>query len=299
MIPSFSIQFFFFKAFTTCCFVFIFNTSISLVQAQIPAGKPNNSREIIDKMLVAVKNMQTVQYTLKATERRDGSLRESEQLIKMNMAPFKMYVYVRKPDKGIEVLYRQGANNNKALVHPKSYSPVSLNLDPYGDMLRNGNHHTIFEANLNYITGIIQDGYKKAGANFDSFFTLDGNATFDGKDCYKISIYYPLFKYVNYTVKPGEDIIAIARKNYLSEFKILEKNKLDNYQNVKAGQVIQIPNSYAKKTILYIEKKTDLPVEQIIYDEIGLFEKYELWDIKVNPSFKPEEFTKNYKDYNF
>lgn len=298
MISTFSIQFSSTKVLTTLGFTFIL-IAFTPLMAQVPAVKTYHSREIIDKMLVAVKNLQTIQYTLKATERRNGSLRESEQLIKMNMTPFKMYVYVRKPDKGIEVLYRQGTNNNKAVVHPKSYSPVSLNLDPTGDMLRNGNHHTIFEANLNYITGIIQDAYKKAGSNFETYFMPDGSVSFEGKDCFKIVINYPVYKYTNYTVKPGEDIITIARKNYLSEFKIKEKNNLNSYQDVKPGQVILLPNAYAKKTTLYIDKKTYLPVVQIIYDELGLFEKYELWDIKINPLFKPEEFTKEYKDYNF
>ena len=65
------------------------------------------------------------------------------------------------------------------------------------------------------------------------------------------------------------------------------------------GQVIQIPNVYAKKNILYIDKKLKLPVRMEMYDDKGFFERYEISQIEVNPVIPPEEFSENYKDYGY
>ena len=100
-------------------------------------------------------------------------------------------------------------------------------------------------------------------------------------------------------MKPGEDVFSIAGKKYLNEFKIKELNKLKDYTSLKPGQKLLLPNTYARKTILYIDKNTSLPLVQIMYDELGLFEKYECHNLVMNPAFKKEEFSQNFPAYNF
>jgi outer membrane lipoprotein-sorting protein len=38
---------------------------------------------------------------------------------------------------------------------------------------------------------------------------------------------------------------------------------------------------------------------QVIYDDKGIFARYEFRDVRVNPVFSDEEFKKSYKGYNF
>jgi len=113
-------------------------------------------------------------------------------------------------------------------------------------------------------------------------------------------ITYDEWRYVPYTVLNGEDLNAIGKKQMVSEYMILHANEaVDDYDDVKAGQEIQIPILYAKRTILYVDKQYFLPIRQEMYDDKGLFEIYEFHNLKVNPTILEEEFSEDYKDYNF
>ena len=80
----------------------------------------------------------------------------------------------------------------------------------------------------------------------------------------------------------------------------LENNpKVGGYRDVKAGQVIQVPTSYAKNVIVYVDKLYFLPIGVRVYDNKGLFEQYDYFFLQVNPHFEDAEFTRNYKGYGF
>ena len=118
--------------------------------------------------------------------------------------------------------------------------------------------------------------------------------------CYKLAISFPEFAWGPYTIKKGENLNTIARKLKVSEYMVLMNNhKISWYNDVKEGQIIQVPNAYAKLTILHVDKELLLPVSNKIFDDQGLFETYEYHNLQVNTTILPEEFTKDYKDYNF
>ena len=62
-------------------------------------------------------------------------------------------------------------------------------------------------------------------------------------------------------------------RELFSEYKIKELNDIGD--EVKPGQVIKIPSSYAKKTTLYIDKTNYLPIYHKMEDEKGIYEIYE------------------------
>ena len=116
----------------------------------------------------------------------------------------------------------------------------------------------------------------------------------------EIVIEYDEFKYVSYVVREGETVLNISRKLGVSEYLIIESNPaVDDSDDVEAGLQIKVPNAYAKKTVLYIDKRNNLPIVQKMYDERGLYEMYEFHDLHVNPLIREEEFTKGYKGYGF
>jgi outer membrane lipoprotein-sorting protein len=255
-----------------------------------------NNRELIDKIFNAVDNVKTMRYKLQCNERIKGRMQYFESKVKLQVSPRKLYLSLKGP----EVLWIQGTNNGDALVNPSSFPYMNLNLDPYGSLMRKDQHHTIHEMGFQYLADILKDGMKKAGDKLDKYFTLVGEDNFYGRPCYKLSITFPEFAWNSYTVKKGENLITIARKLKVSEYMVLMNNpKISWYNDVKEGQIIKVPNAYGKQTLLLIDKETYLPVSNTVFDDQGLYEKYEYIDLQVNCVILPEEFTKNYKGYNF
>lgn len=257
-------------------------------------------QDILNNMSSSIENIKTLKYKLKKKERIEDEYKLGEQEVKYNRSPRKIYTKISLPNKGVEVLFREGENNNKAFVNPNAFPYITLSLDPFGSTMRNNNHHTVYEVGFDYINSIVSQISKKSGKDFHKYFLYKGDTLFNNKDCYKILIDYTPFKYENYTVKAGESVKDIGYKLFISDYMILEINEdIDDYDDVKAGQIIKIPNAYARKTLLCIEKKTNLPLLQAMYDEKGLFAQYEFYNVQVNPSITEAEFTKSYKDYNF
>jgi len=269
--------------------------SIAIVTVSYKKDADNN-RELIAKIFTAVENVKTLRYSLECNERIKGRMQHTESKVKLQVSPRKLYLYI----KGIEVLWIQGQNNGNALVNPNSFPYINLNLDPFGSLMRADQHHTIHEMGYQYLYEILKDGYAKAGDNLNKYFSVLADEKHNGRDCYKLMITFPDFAWIPYTVKKGENLNTIARKLKVSEYMVLENNpKLSGYNDVKEGQVIKVPNAYAKTTLLLIDKEYMLPVNNKVFDDKGLYETYEYFDLKVNPPIAPEEFTKQYKDYKF
>jgi hypothetical protein len=223
-----------------------------------------------------------------------------EQDVKFIRSPKKIYTYIHAPNKGVELIWINGHNDNKALINPNGFPYINVNLDPYGSNMRKGNHHTVHEVGFDYIGSILSRTYKECKNNPSQFFYYKGDVKFDNKDCYEVHVEYKNFKYQEYTVKAGETLVDIAYRNMISDYMILEKNpQIKSFEGVKAGDKIMIPNAYAQKTILYIDKSTNLPVVQKMYDEKGLYEQYEFYSLVVNKEISLEEFKSDFKEYNF
>jgi len=263
------------------------------------------SRDVITGMLGAIDKTRTLQYTFKSYERlKDGKTFYTEMEMKVQVSPVKVYGFTKSdPNKGVEVLYVTGKWENKALVNPGKWLP-NVKLSPYGDRMRENQHHTILDSGFGLLADIIRNAMSKADTEkpgeFNSIFQYEGDITWEGRACYKISINDPTFAYVDYTVQPGDNIDNIARRKFICGYLIIEKNpSVKDWESLKPGMKIKIPSSYAKKTILYIDKRNYLPVVQIMHDEAGQFEKYEFHNLKVNPVFKDNEFTPEFEGYDF
>ena len=88
--------------------------------------------------------------------------------------------------------------------------------------------------------------------------------------------------------------------HYVNDFMIVCANEtVKDFHDVSAKQTIRIPNCFGKKIVFGIDLNTKLPLLQEIYDEKGLFERYELKSFILDPKFDKEEFTSGYKGYHF
>jgi hypothetical protein len=258
------------------------------------------SQKIVTEMLSAINQVKTLKYKLKKTERIDATFIKGQQDIKFTRSPKRVYTYIYYPNKGVEVLWKEGEHKNEAYVNPNAFPYINVRLNPMGSHMRNNNHHTVNEVGFDYIGSIVNNIASKNAADFANIFKYEGDVKFDERDCYKIVIDYYPFKFIPYTVKAGENLTSIAKNNFVSDYMILKANKnIEDYNDVVAGQQIMIPNAYARKTVLYIDKATYLPISQAMFDDKGLYGQYEYYDVILNSVIPEEEFSSDFSKYGF
>ncbi len=280
-------------------FRFLFTSLVVLLPLVSIQNKPElDCKTILEKSFNAIDDVKSLKYHLKIIERGKKGFNYYQSAVKYQKHPKQIYLFI----KGIEVLYVDGKNNNKALVNPGGFPYINLNLDPMGDLMRQDQHHTLKEMGYDYLTSIIKHTVSQVDRDeFDTYFKLLGEEKINNRLCYKILINNKEFEYKDYVVQEGESITSIARKNFISEYMILERNTKfkDYFDPLKKGQVIKIPNSYCRSVLLYIDKFYFVPISVRVVDDKGLFEEYNYHHLQVNPTFEPREFTRDYKDYNF
>ena len=256
---------------------------------------------ILQKMIAQTDEIKSLQYEIRQMERIDGKMIDQKSLIKYDRVNLKIYAKLLNGDtEGLEILYVKGSNNQKALINPNGFPWINVSLSPFGNQMRNGQHHTILDAGYELFAPLMESMLNQYGKEINSMAKNNGTRTFDGKQVWDIDIKNHHFKWVDYVVKKGETLTTIASRNKVSEYMMMIKNKgVDSYTDIKAGQTIKIPTDYAARITLFIDQQTMLPLMLKIYDEKGLFEHYEFLNLKLDPPFQSDEFSKNFKDYSF
>ncbi len=281
-----------------CLFTLLSLSTLAQNKETVAAHKGHpHTKDILVKMVKSIKDIQGLKYSLKITERGKKGYNHYESSVKLNRKPRKLYIYI----KGIEVLWTSGTNDGKALVKPNSFPYINLNLDPMGNLMRQDQHHTINEMGFDYFGGIIEYCILKFGDKLEQSIKYEGEEKFNNRPCYKMTIYNNDFAVTTYTVGSSENLTSIARKLFVAEYLIVELNpKLKDYFDIlKPGQVIKVPNWYAKTVTMYIDQFYFLPIGVKVYDDKGLFEEYNYFHLQVNPKFEENEFTRDFKDYKF
>jgi hypothetical protein len=274
-----------------------------MVNSSFMVKPENQARTILTKMIAAINSQKAVVYTMRGSERIVGmkSLRGGDIYTKLNVSPHKVYLkMITDPNKGTEVLYAKGERGDKALVNPGKFLPT-VKLNPFSSLLTKDQHHTILSSGFGFTAKVTADGIKKADAQgrFDQVFKYEGDVTWDNKSCYKLIIEDPTWTYTTYKAQKGENMYAVAQKLLIPEYCMVELNGVKNFEEDLGGKTLKVPTSYAKKTIMYVDKKTNLPIYQEMYDDKGVFEKYEFFNVNPSPAFKADEFSEDFSDYNF
>ncbi len=253
--------------------------------------------KILSQMNDSIKNIKTLRVTISALERLETGFSKANSEIKLQVNPRKLYF--KNTIKKIEILYNTGKFNNKALVKPNAFPYFTLALDPTGNLIRKNQHYTINELGFEFVGKAISFAISKDKEGLNNFKNY-GKVVKNGFNCYLIEYENKNFDYVSYTVGEKETVSSIAAKFVVNDYLIRFKNDLLNeYGYLKRGKVIKLPNLYCKKATLYIDEKLMLPVVVSISDDVGVFENYEFLKIEINKTIKEEEFSRNYKDYNF
>ncbi len=246
-------------------------------------------------MFDSIDKVKTLKLHIQATERVDKTFLQAKSEIKLQTHPRKLYFINRQ--KKLEILYNEGENSNKAYVKPNMFPTLSL--DPTGNTMRKNQHYTIHELGFQFIGKSIALTIAKDKDGIKNFTYLGKQKKFS-YNCHVIQYENKNYNYVDYVVGEKETASSIALKLVVNDYLLRYNNDLLNdFGYLKKGTRLIVPNLYCKKAVLYIDDKMMVPVSVNIFDNMGLFESYEYPHIEVNPVIKPEEFSKNYKEYRF
>lgn len=253
--------------------------------------------KILHQMYDSIKNIKTVRQKVTAIERINRTYVTATSEIKLQTHPRKVY-FINKAKK-LEILYDSEVSTHKAWVKPNVFPYMTISLDPSGNIMRKNQHYTIHELGYEFIGKSIALTILKDKEGFNNF-TYHGKVNKNGYTCYFLEYENKSYSYTDYTVGDKETASIIAYKLCVNDYLLRNKNNLLNdFGFLKKGAVLKVPTLYCKRAILYIDEQLMLPVSISLYDEAGLFESYDYTMIQINSVIKPEEFTKEYKDYHF
>jgi hypothetical protein len=257
---------------------------------------PISTAQLISQLTAAIQSLKTLRCQANAQERIGGKYHADKSTMKLGFSPLRVYL---KNGKGIEVLYVTGQNGGDAWVNPNAFPYVTLSLDPNGALMRKGQHHTALQAGFGTITDLLEGSAARPDKSFNRSFRYAGDTTVMGHASYILRSDYPQFRYVAYKVGKNETPATVAARFGCGEYRVLERNKLDIGQKLTEGQTLQVPNAYGRHTLIAVDQKTFLPNSVAVYDDQGLFEKYDFFDVIANQPIPAAEFSKDYKSYHF
>jgi hypothetical protein len=250
--------------------------------------------QLISRLTASIQGLSSIRCNAEARERVGNKTAPDFTAMKIAYRPYRVYL---KNQKGVEVLYVAGQNNNDAMVYPAAFPYITLNLDPNGSLMRKGQHHTVLQAGFGMIADLLNGPDGKADNAYTHSFRYAGDSTAQGQPCYVLRSDYPQFRYVAYRVGKGETINSVADRFGCGEYRITERNNLSVDSKLTEGQVLQVPNAYGRRVLVVVNAKTYLPASVTVYDERGLYEKYNFLDVVANQPIPAAEFSKDYKGY--
>ena len=175
-------------------------------------------KEMLEKSISAMDNVKSARYSLKKTERIKGKLIDSENKVKLQLSPFKIYLLSLYPNPGAEILWRKGENDDDVLVSPNKFPYITISLSPFNGLLRDDQHHTILDLGFGYMSNVLKSYIRKFGPKFFSTASIDGEVIWNAKKYFKLVIENTSFSYVNYTVKKGDDLPGLASMFFINDY---------------------------------------------------------------------------------
>ncbi|MVN75454.1 DUF1571 domain-containing protein [Hymenobacter sp. HMF4947] len=262
--------------------------------SQQPTPSTLTTSQLITRLTAAISNLKTLRAVVDARERIGNKYIPAVSTIKVITKPLQIYL---KNQKGVEVLYVTGQNNGDAWVYPAAFPYITLSLDPKGALMRRDQHHTALQIGFGTISDLLEGSDKLLDKSFNRSFRYVGDSTTQRRACYVLRSDYPQFRYISYKAGKNETPATVAARYGCGEYRILERNNLSPSSQLSEGQVIQVPNAYARRTIVLVDPKSFLPISVTVYDDRGLYERFEFSNVITNQPIPAEEFQKGYKGY--
>ncbi len=256
----------------------------------------SNCQTLIQSMFDSIYALEYSEFEMISYERIDGVMEQNHASGIIQYTPRKAFLRAYNSENEIsnEILYLEGANNNDALISPNGFPYFNLNLNPIGSLMRKGRHLTILDAGGRYLADMLKTSMVNSSALYQfEEITVSPGIT-------KLIINNLNYGFISHTLREEGSLREHCHTLGIPEYKVLEINQdIDNYDYLKPGQIIQIPNQYAKRLEITIRESDFVPMHIKIFDDEGLFSEYEYIYFNSNPVITTQTFSENNPAYTF
>jgi hypothetical protein len=254
---------------------------------------------ILNRCFNKIDSINTISFYIIAKERFGLNYKLEKAFYKIRYEPYSLYFKQIVPPTNAELLINEKYKKN-VLVSLKQFPFINLKLDPYGETLRKGQHHVIFEAGYRYLKKVLLYIKNKYNISWNEFCQKVDFVKINEKIYFKLTLNNSFYKIQDYIIPFNTTPQKLAQQLYLCDYKIIELNNLKSVcEELQKGKKIKLPSDYAQKIVIYIEKNSFLIHKIEIFDEKGLFEEYLFENVLVNPKFSDYDFSENNKEYGF
>ncbi len=284
---------------------------------QDPQANLERALEIIGSMEEAWETITDYTAIVAKTERfRDGTVRSEQALVKYRK-PADHYLRVLEGDeKGAEVLYPTGENNDLILAHKGGITgalarfiggipgigrviPKEFGLEDPRLLVRQ--HHIIFDINLGKVVQLIARPVRTSAEYGEGQIIFHPSEEVDGRPADVMELLFPADAGLIQTVQQGDTLFSVAPEWGQDMAVILYNNpEIDGPTDLRTGQKIFVPRYYAARVVLWIGQEPRLPLKLEIYDGQGrLYESYEHSELRLNTGLTDLDFDPANPEYRF
>jgi uncharacterized protein DUF1571 len=275
-----------------------------MTSASIPveASDPDEVLELLNEIKAAAGNVNDYTMTMFKHE-RFGDKMGPEVLVQVKWArPFKVYLkYLNEADKGQEVLFVKGRNDDELLAHQGSFPDITISLDPCGSTCMSENHHPIVKGSLfDFISGI-ENNIRQAIKRNEGEIRLKSE-TLWGRSCTKLEVFHVKGGWYH-AMADGETLWEVAERYDRNMYQILHHNPgqgWDEADDPGKGDQVFIPRYYSSRMFVWIDNELNMPLKAITYDHFGqLYEVFENRNLQVNVGLTEKDFDPDNPEYDF
>ncbi len=146
--------------------------------------------DLLAKAKAKYEQIEDYTATFVKQQRIGGKLQKKEELFMKFKKPFCIYYKWLRPDKGKEVIYVDGKNNNKLIAHlggAASFFPISKWIKPTDPIAMSGNRYPITRSGIGNAIDSLMSQFKLAADNNELSVAYLGIEVLDGRRTHVIA----------------------------------------------------------------------------------------------------------------
>jgi len=221
--------------------------------------------------------------------------------IRVKYSQGRIYLHMLEgPKQNAEVIFKPGWNDGKVKVHKGSFPDIAVSVQPHGSLMMDTQHHPVefldFQVIVNTLVASARRCERFPGAGIKEVASPTTQAV--DSDLITLELQAPWIEKEN-VVGQDEDIWSFAKRMGSDPYLILHNNGLKDIGDISSGMQLKVPECYATRTLLTLNRKTHLPVQLITYDGKGrLYETYDWQNFDTKP-LSDIDFDPDNQEYHF
>ncbi|MCH2203022.1 MAG: DUF1571 domain-containing protein [Fuerstiella sp.] len=148
---------------------------------------------VLEQSLKKIEAIPAYRATVTKTERVNDRMVTQKMKIKFRREPFSVYLYFLGDYEGREVIYVEGSNNGKLLVHETGLASFAgtLRLAPNDSLVMSENRHPITELGIEKFLLVLRKQWIEQSKYTESSVKYFRNAKLGGMTCRRIVVTHP------------------------------------------------------------------------------------------------------------